>query len=161
MKIQFPNNSPVIQGHWMIPRGEARHSFTLQTCKRTNVTDDEQSFSSTVAFCYMIIVVSQCQGGSRAAAGSEPTHTHTQGSLITELERLVERRLFIGCLCLNWEQRWASDEDKTLSERVAFHAALVVIIITDFVVSYWLDHSTAKMTPFFLSKKRFRDGSKK
>lgn len=86
---------------------------------------------------------------------SPHTHTHTQGSFITELECLVERRLFIGCLCLNWEQRWASDEDKTLSERVAFHTALVVIIITDFVVSYWLDHSTAKKNPFLPVEKGF------
>lgn len=77
MKIQFPNNSPVIQRHWMIPRAETRHSFTLQTCKQTNVTDDKQPFSSSVAFCHIIIVVSQCQDGSRAAAGSEPTHTYT------------------------------------------------------------------------------------
>lgn len=154
MKIQFPNNSPVIQGHWMIPRGGSTsliHTADVQT--------DKRDWRRAIFFLHRCILLHDycCESmpGWFTCSGRfwAHTHTHTRGSLITELERLVERRLFIGCLCLNWEQRWASDEDKTLSERVAFHAALVVIIITDVVVSYWLDRSTAKMTTFFLWKK--------
>lgn len=64
-------------------------------------------------------------------------HTHTvreseegrvrEWSSIRELEGLVERLLFIGSLCLNWEQRWANNKDETLGERVAFHSALAGI----------------------------------